>query len=89
MQIDRSHALTAIQTLQSLRAAVLVFNEDKLAVNDGTSPVPSNPQNRAVSWTALRYLLGEVSLEIRYTDTLHFAALLHVPGTISREEQNA
>lgn len=45
---------------QSFRAAVLVFTEDKQLVPDGTSPAPSNPQPKAVSWTALRYLLGEV-----------------------------
>ena len=58
------YSWTTAELWESLRAAVLVFTEEKLSVNDGTSPAPSNPQNRAVSWTALRYLLGEVGTKI-------------------------
>ena len=52
--------------------AALEFTED-LPGDQGHSPVPSNQaagQSKAVSWTALRYLLGEVIYGAQVHDPL-------------------
>jgi len=62
---------TSSDLWESFRAAALEFSDSGQTSFESSSPAPSNPHiGKTVSWTALRYILGEVIFGAQVNDAI-------------------